>query len=191
MSKNLAERMLNKSLNIKVYADPGLLISEIFPIEIQKKRFNLGIIAHYVDQQYLEDEKEHLEKLNVTVIRIDQSPYEVSKQICECKCVLSSSLHGLIFADSYNVPNHQLIFLNKKNNYTSNVLGNNFKFKDYYSSFDLEYKEPFVFEKIQFDDNNIQKIMYQIISEYSINPSEVKHKQRELVNSMIFARRKK
>lgn len=144
-----------------------------------------------MDQQYLEDEKEHLEKLNVTVIRIDQSPYEVSKQICECKCVLSSSLHGLIFADSYNVPNHQLIFLNKKNNYTSNVLGNNFKFKDYYSSFDLEYKEPFVFEKIQFDDNNIQKIMYQIISEYSINPSEVKHKQRELVNSMIFARRKK
>ena len=46
--------------------------------------------------------------------------------------ILSSSLHGMIFADSYDIPNAHLL-LSKK------VIGGDYKFKDYRSGVGREY----------------------------------------------------
>ena len=47
-----------------------------------------------------------------------------------CKHIISSSLHGLICSDSLGIPNRWIKL--------SQLLGNDFKFKDYYSVFDIE-----------------------------------------------------
>jgi pyruvyltransferase len=41
--------------------------------------------------------------------------------------ILSSSLHGLILADAYEIPNKRLVIGNR-------LLGSDFKFMDYYST---------------------------------------------------------
>jgi pyruvyltransferase len=53
----------------------------------------------------------------------------------ECKIVLSSSLHGLVLADSFQIPNKRIVLSN-------NIIGGDFKFKDYYSGIDNEYRIP-------------------------------------------------
>ena len=47
--------------------------------------------------------------------------------IASCRFLFSSSLHGLIFADSYSVPNAHLRL-------STRVLGAEHKFRDYYGS---------------------------------------------------------
>ena len=47
------------------------------------------------------------------------------EQLNSCDYILSSSLHGLIFADSYNIPNLWVRFGSK-------VDGDGFKYRDYY-----------------------------------------------------------
>jgi pyruvyltransferase len=54
----------------------------------------------------------------------------VSKEISKCRRVYSSSLHGLIVADSLGLPNVWIELSNK-------VIGDGFKFHDYNSSIDF------------------------------------------------------
>lgn len=48
-------------------------------------------------------------------------------ELVQCEFVLSSSLHGIIFADSYGIPNAHM-------NVTKQVSGGSFKFHDYFES---------------------------------------------------------
>jgi pyruvyltransferase len=50
---------------------------------------------------------------------------QVAREINRCECIASSSLHGLIFSDSFSIPNVHLKFSNK-------LAGGNHKFNDYY-----------------------------------------------------------
>lgn len=109
-AKTRMERLLNTTLNDCVLADPGLLVSKIYPQSVDKK-YKLGIIPHYFDKNMVNFERVKLD--NFLVIDIQQDVKDVVKQICQCECILSSSLHGLIFSDSYNIPNRQLILSDK------------------------------------------------------------------------------
>lgn len=104
-----------------VYADPGILASRIYPSEKEKK-FNLGIIPHYKDHVYVK----HLDFGNdVKCINVRNSPARVAREIGQCSHIASSSLHGLIFADAFQIPNIHIKFGDR-------VLGGDHKFKDYY-----------------------------------------------------------
>jgi hypothetical protein len=61
------------------------------------------------------------------VIDIKSSLFGIMDQIVKCEFVLSSSLHGMIFADSYDIPNGHIILSNK-------VIGGTHKFRDYLQS---------------------------------------------------------
>lgn len=125
--------------------DPGILASALITKRSDKK-FILGVVPHYVDK-----DDERTIKLarkypqDVLVIDVQQPPENVISQIDGCNFVLSSSLHGLIVADSLSIPNRWLQLSNK-------VLGDGFKFHDYYSVYDLT-PQPFeLYDSIRLSD---------------------------------------
>jgi pyruvyltransferase len=123
------------SPKINFLGDPGLLADKLI-LERKEKKFLIGIVPHYVDKH---NEKilhisQEFEK-EIKVIDVQNDPRLVINEIDECEYILSSSLHGLVVADSLGIPNGWLLLSN-------NVVGKGFKFFDYWSVFNTKY-EPF------------------------------------------------
>ena len=94
--------LLQKKINCpEVFGDPALLVSKFYkPNKIKKLSNKIGIVPHITDQtNYNIDPKQFY------VIKPTQSWKDVIDQIYSCKAILSSSLHGLICADAYKIPN--------------------------------------------------------------------------------------
>ena len=153
-----------------VLADPGLLSSKI--VETCDKKYSIGIVPHYVDK----DEKIFKEMLdyypNSKFIDVQNKPEDVIKEISQCEYIISTSLHGLIIADSYGIPNCWCEISDK-------ILGNRFKFHDYFSSFGTD-REVFDLREGKLPDINEDfKCNFK-----SIN--QVYKKQQELIDSFPF-----
>ncbi|MDB4754063.1 polysaccharide pyruvyl transferase family protein [Akkermansiaceae bacterium] len=110
--------------------DPGLLASDLYGVKRDPPCSNiLGFIPHYSDvsqpsvQYFLKQCGPH-----IRLIDVRKKPAEVVRKIAECSHIVSSSLHGLIVADSLGIPARGLGISNK-------VLGEGFKFRDYHSCF--------------------------------------------------------
>lgn len=121
-----------------VYGDPGLLISRY--IAPKKKRFKVGVVPHYVHKDWFQDTN-----IPDGCLLIDaQAPLtEVAHQISSCERVISSSLHGIIFAHSYLIPWRWMKLsqpLRKKDE--------DLKFKDFMSSLNIDH-DPVYFESNQ------------------------------------------
>jgi pyruvyltransferase len=115
----------------EVYGDPAILLNEIFPAEgTGKKKYKLGICPHYVDKDTLE-----FDDPSVTVLDIQTPLEEYLPRMLECERIVSSSLHGVIIAETYGVPADWMVISDK-------VAGDGFKFRDYYLSTDREPPEP-------------------------------------------------
>ncbi|WP_375710119.1 polysaccharide pyruvyl transferase family protein [Leuconostoc mesenteroides] len=102
--------------------DPGLLLSSVIPKETTKWR--ILIIPHF--QDYNNKKLEKFKRDNCfEIIDVRNKPEDIIKKISSATLVLSSSLHGLIITDSYNVPN--MLY---------NISGETkfFKYYDYYSA---------------------------------------------------------
>lgn len=108
-----------------VLGDPAVLLPLFYEASQINKKNRIGIIPHYKDKN-LPIVKRLIEKGCILVdIQDDIEPF--IDRLNECEYILSSSLHGLIAADSYNIPNKWVSFSNM-------VLGGQFKFLDYYST---------------------------------------------------------
>ena len=101
-------------------------------------KYALGIIPHVVDQQH-QVIREIKEKYADEILVIDLARYErwtdVIDQICSCEKILSSSLHGLIVSDAYQIPNCWIEL-------TGNISGGYFKYRDYGASVNRCFDEP-------------------------------------------------
>lgn len=107
-----------------VYGDPALLLPRFLHAKPGNRRYKLGIIPHYIDKAApIIDQFEHYDD-DVLIIDICSGIPDVVNAICNCDMVASSSLHGLICADAYGVPNVWLEFSDK-------IVGGRFKFFDY------------------------------------------------------------
>jgi len=133
-------KLTQKNLNLKddsvVLGDPGLLVAYIFPEKIDKK-WALGIIPHFIDKN------ENTIALwrqsfgdNVKIIDVQQSPKKVITEIKQCERIISSSLHGLIVADAFDIPN--VMFTIREN--LKRQPNDDHKFKDYYTSLGIDFK---------------------------------------------------
>jgi len=81
-----------------ILGDPGLLVSRYWkrpPI-----KFKTGVVRHYVDQ----NEYDWAD----VVIDCGQPVDDIIYQIGQCETICSSSLHGLIVAQSYGIPNMRI-----------------------------------------------------------------------------------
>ncbi|MBI6882621.1 polysaccharide pyruvyl transferase family protein [Pseudomonas putida] len=113
--------------------DPGLLASMVVK-KSTRKTARIGLIPHISHQG--SSEIRALQSLvpGVKIINVFSPVKQVLEEISSCDFVLSSSLHGLIVADSYGVPNQ---WLSMKRD-----AGWEYKFRDYYSSFGLMDPTP-------------------------------------------------
>lgn len=120
----------------EIYGDPGLLVPKIYTPVVEKK-YNLGIIPHYNDKN--SGIIKHLISKytdNILIIDIQSDWKQVIDNINKCELIASSSLHGIITADAYNIPSLWIKLSN-------NVPGGDFKFQDYALSVNRDQMEPF------------------------------------------------
>jgi pyruvyltransferase len=114
--------------DVRALGDPGLL-AEMLVRRPPQKRFKLGFVPHYVDQGCPEA-LSFAAIDGVHLINVFDDPLSVLAHIAACDYVVSSSLHGLVIADAYGVPNARVRF--------SEGLIDELKFVDYYSAFKIE-----------------------------------------------------
>ncbi len=128
------QRVLEENVRCPdVFGDPALLLPKFFT-PIAKNKYALGIIPHYVNQ--LEVFNSPLAQSNdVKIIDVFDSVEKILDEICSCNYILSSSLHGLVVADVYGIPNHRF--------YGQIPLdGDGMKFDDYYASVRVHPNAP-------------------------------------------------
>lgn len=121
----------------EVYGDPVLLFPRYYNPLI-KKKYKIGIIPHFSEQE-LPFVKELIIKEGLHLIDIAHYGKYTNfiDEVLRCDYVLSSSLHGCIVADAYNVPNLWC----QLSDYVAESDG--FKFKDYYQSVGKDFVKPF------------------------------------------------
>lgn len=105
----------------EIYGDPGLLYPMIYNPEIEVTH-EWGVIPHYVDES--DESIKALKDQGVKVIDICAGEKEFIDQLKSVRKVLSSSLHGLIAADAYGIPNARI-------NITGRIFGGDCKYEDY------------------------------------------------------------
>lgn len=88
-----------------VYGDPALLVPDYHPPVAQQK-FELGMILRWSEAK----RKRHFDVEGVKMIDLETGDIEKTlDDITSCKRIISTSLHGLILADAYGIPNAWLI----------------------------------------------------------------------------------
>jgi len=158
-----------------VTADPGLLAGRLTDTSDIVKKYALGVIPHYVDKN-----NPLLSKIDVkdsTILDIQQSPETFIKTIAQCENVISSSLHGLIAADSLGIPSVRMIL-------SDNIHGGDFKFNDYYSAFGMDSHDVINLARRKFTNRDLPGIK----NNYKIKPETVMNLQNALLASFPFKR---
>ena len=153
--------LLDKGISCpEVYGDQALLTPLVYSPKVTKK-YKIGIIPHFIDYN-LKSVKDFCTNHKNEVCVIQMQNYKnwknVIEEICSCESIVSSSLHGLILSDAYNIPNTWMRLSDK-------VIGGDFKFQDYFASVGRHEEEPLDFRN---KDINIEDICLRIKNYHSI-----------------------
>lgn len=147
----------------EVYGDPAILLPDYYQPAIEKK-YEYGFIPHYVDQDIV-SEWYGKEKETTVLNLIRDDVFYTTDRILECKKVISSSLHGVIVAQTYGIPAIWVQFSNK-------LSGDNVKYEDYFLSVDMKpYSATYI------DQKQPMSTYDTIFSEVETVPSEEKLKE--------------
>lgn len=84
-----------------ILGDPGLLADEL--VGYQEKEHQVGILPHWSDNQLEQKFATLLAKYNPLVIDPAGDPLDVVRAIGSCHKLVTSSLHGVIVADSFGM----------------------------------------------------------------------------------------
>lgn len=113
-----------------VFGDPALFYPEIKPREGHKQEACWGIVPHYTDVDHPVLEK--WAQSGAVIIDICAGVNAFIEQLLSVDRIVSSSLHGLIMADAYGIPNARVTFHDR-------LFGGDFKFRDYAKSIGREH----------------------------------------------------
>ena len=164
LSKKKLEEIYGELKDVTT-GDGGLLASMLIK-KPWKKEYKLGIIPHIKEKEEKEWKIIADKVQNSIIIDVTDNPIKNLELISKCECIISSSLHGLIIADSFNIPNSRVILTNK-------LIGDGFKFKDYYSVYGINPEPINLNETLEIDIDKIKK-------DYIITPEQVLRKQEEI-----------
>lgn len=159
--------------------DAGLLASYLLPMRaklFKRKKYKIGILPHYKDT-----DSDFMRVMNsrsdIFVIDATWPCTKVIESIAQCEIVLSSSLHGLIVADSVGTPNVHVPMSNL-------VEGGDYKFKDYYSVFtEQDRYKPLVPTDI-YKLSNSQ--LYDHVKANYVTPSNLSQIKQSLIQAFPF-----
>jgi pyruvyltransferase len=121
----------NKAIPDISVGDPCMLLPNYYMPKSEKK-YKVGIVPHYIEAYYMMT-KSHISS-DIKVIDVNQEIEKFINDVNSCEVILSSSLHGIICADAYNIPSAYIKFTDK-------IGGDGFKYKDWFSNF---YDRDFV-----------------------------------------------
>ncbi len=126
------ERLRKMGLDVSRVSigDPGLLAKLLVPNRTGPKKYQLGLVPHYVDKK--DDVFSLLKKKfpSSRLICVEQKPKSFLADLQRCDVVISTAMHGLIAADSLGIPNIRA-------KVSDQITGGDYKFLDYYSVFNL------------------------------------------------------
>lgn len=134
--------LLSQGINCpEIYGDPALLLPRIYLPQVCKK-YKLGVIPHYVDfdSDFLSELKNDSD-VKIIKLRGYEDWHKVIDEIFECEFIVSSSLHGLIISDAYQIPNVWIKL-------SENISGGNFKYHDYFMSVNRDIVLPVVIKHV-------------------------------------------
>ena len=180
LTRKRVEQMTGLRLDIPT-ADAGILASELLE-ELPPKCYDVGVVPHLCDLKdpkaselllaYAKGEEDLRQAENVRLINVKDEPLKVVKEIAQCRYILSSSLHGLIVADSLGIPNLHVVFGDR-------LLGDGYKFDDYYSAYGIRHC-PYDLRSLKIPD------LAQIEDRYQIRPEAVAEKKKSMKQAFPF-----
>lgn len=158
--------------------DPGIIADEIYGNRLQRindTREKVGFVPHYKHVEHPEVKHFiHHNASKMKVIDVRRKPSVVVSEIASCNTIVSSSLHGLIIAHSFGIPTVTV----EVNDLP--LRGGRYKFKDYFSVFDLE---P-VFSTLQ-GDSSLDELLGCKMTIEPCKLNEVKEGVRQAFKGLI------
>lgn len=112
-----------------IFGDPGLLMPQ-FIENNEIKKYDIGLIPHFIDYQFVVDNVPKDFKVKVINL-LTNSVEKTTREILQCKRVVSTSLHGIIIPHSYQIPALWIKL-------SENLSGDDVKFYDYFESVHLK-----------------------------------------------------
>lgn len=135
--------------------DPGLLANELVTVETKKHK--LGIVPHWSDKDLAG--RPEFKKFDPVIIDPRGDPLDVIRTIGECDKIVSSSLHGIILADAFNIP--------RRFEYTERFdkEGGMFKFLDYSSAINTPFEPGKLIAASRFHVEDRQHELFDVFQE--------------------------
>jgi pyruvyltransferase len=130
----------------EVYGDPALLLPCFYNPDV-KKQHAVGIVPHYLDKEHPWVTRQAQDP-QIKILDIESGIHEFVRDVKSCDTILSSSLHGLICADSYGIPNTWIRL-------SDAVIGGGFKFRDYRRSIGAD--DPIAVEVVE--DTRLEQLV--------------------------------
>ncbi|WP_198331051.1 polysaccharide pyruvyl transferase family protein [Psychrobacter cibarius] len=128
--RETAKCLLEAGINIpdqSVYGDPALILPLFYNPSVNDSK-KIGICPHYIHKSHFLENITN--KDNLKIIDVQKDMESVVDSISSSTVCISTSLHGLIIAQAYGIPWVWLEVVDK------NLVGNDFKFKDFFSTLD-------------------------------------------------------
>lgn len=102
----------------EIYGDPALFFPIIYNPTPRIITHKIGFVPHYIEFENQKHIKliSKLNKLGIKIINPCAGEYKFIDELLSVEKVISSSLHGLIAADAYNIPNAKV-------NLSNNLIG--------------------------------------------------------------------
>lgn len=155
--KELEKTTGRKYENI-AFGDGGLLFKSLLDGETIAKTHTLGIIPHYREREGAMMERIKQRFPDAMIIDVIGDVIPNLRKIASCERILSSSLHGLIAADSFGIPNARLVL-------STDITGGDFKYNDYYSAFGLESHTRFTADDILDNSFSLEKSIFPLVTQ--------------------------
>lgn len=162
-------RAANVDTSDTVLGDAGILAAQLISSKVGKIH-KIGFIPHF-KEQHEESVRSFISKNpDLFLIDLKADYYKTIKDIASCEMIISSSLHGLIIADAFRIPDCYIKF-------TYNPLGDGFKFRDYYSNYDLSMDKVTITKMGKITQNDIIDI-------YKTDVNQIAQMEKNMYDAM-------